>query len=641
MYEYGTETDLSKDAKDELARITLSRFRAAVLWQGSESVGGKSLRMVMQECYDQYNGILACEDREAAEALGVSASVNLTAMKVNVVRSFLRETLVQPDSLPWTVAPTPIPTLSDNARYEALEEVKSQIFTMGFQGDLIQLVSEVKGRIKTQEIETAKKAARNMEKLMLDQSIEGKWGLAMSAGLTEFPVYPFAVLHGPVPTRAPRLTWAGNKPSVKYETFYQFECPSVWDFWYSPDSTTAQNGTGVFLRQRWNRQKLYDAMKLKSYDADAINKVMLEIEKSQSNYNFFWLSANPDQPDNQLVLWMNDSSTIDVLIHYGYFSGRELAKHGVTGLDDHQMYNAAITVIKDRVIQALVERNPTLNLRPIYTASFYKTRDRIPCFGIPQMMRDVERCYQATMRHMMRNGANSVEPITEMLINRVAKFLSDEDLGSISPGAVYMAEEGIAGNNNPALRFYNIPNVQATYMRVLEYFMEMTHYITNLPAQLHGTAVGSGAMRTFRGAAMLQGNAVKSIQEAVGNLDDGWFSPCGELMFNYNMLYEKDESIKGDCLVSSQGVKGMLSKELNRNNAMELIQLVGAVGNQMQNAPEVMSWALNVLFETMDVPEELRMRGGMPVAPSGGGETPAATMAPAGAVPEMTAIGGV
>ena len=645
MYDFATPDVLTEDEYDEISRITLNRFRTSVLWQGSESVGGKSLRTVMQECYNQYNGILSREDKEAAESLGVNAYVNITAMKANVVRAFLGESIIQADSLPWTIAPTPIPTLSEGNKMQALEMVKEHLFDRGFDGDLIGLIRDVKESIRSKELEIAKTASENMERLMFDQATEGDWNLAMASGLTEFCVYPFAVLHGPIPVRAPRLAWAGDRPRVKYETFYKFDAPSVWDFWYTPDSTTAQNGSGVFLRQRWTRQRLYDAMKMKSYNAEVISELLDKIESSNKNYNFFWLSANPDQPDSKLILWMTGSTTIDVLVHYGYFSGRELAKHGITDLDDHQMYNATVTVIKNKAIQVLVERNPTLNVRPIYTASFYKTRDRIPCYGIAQMIRDVERCYLATLRYMMRNGANSVEPITEMLVSRVAKFLSEDDMGSVTPGQVFLADEAMAGNNNPALRFYSVPNNQATYLRVMEYFLELAHYVSNIPAALHGTAVGTGAMRTFRGAAMLQGNALKSIQEAVGNLDHGWFGPCGRLMFNYNMLYEKDESIKGDCQVVSQGVQGMVARELNRNNAMELIQLLGAVGNQIDNAPDIWAWALNTLFEVMDVPKELRLKGGRQFATPGVPETmgapgvvPAETPAPPA---EAVATGGM
>lgn len=625
MYDYATDEVITENIAEELAKTTLQRFRAAVLWQGSESVGGKPLRTVMRECYDQYNGILSPRDREAAEALGVDAYVNMTASKVNVTRAFIGETILQENSIPWTIAPTPNPTLSDNAKLEALELVKEELFTNGYSGDIVELARTVKDKIRGREVDLANMAARNMERLLTDQCLEGNWVGAMGSGLTEFCYYPFAVLHGPVPVRKPRLTWAGNSLRVKHEVFYSFEAPSIWDFWYTPDSSDAQTGTGVFLRQRWTRQRLFDAMRMKSYYADNIQAVLADIEKSNSEYNFFWLSANPEQPDNKLTRWLSGSMTVDVLVHYGFFSGRELMRNGFTGMDEFQAYNCTVTVVKNKVIQVLVEKNPALNIRPVYTASFYKTRDRIPCYGIAQMIRDVERCWHATLRWAMRNGANSIEPITELTFSRVAKFLAEEDLGSVTPGQMFLSEEGLSGGNTPALRFHDIPSNMNSYLSALQYFEQLAHYVTDIPAQLHGTAVGSGAMRTFRGMATLQQNALKSIQAAVDNLDRGWFKPCGELMFNYNMLYEKDDSIKGDCRIQSQGVKGMVQRELNRNNAMETLQLLGPIAGQVGPlAPQVLAWAVNTLFETMGVPQELRMKAGQPTPqPAEGPETAA------------------
>lgn len=645
MYDYATDEKLTEDVAEELAKTTLHRFRSAVLWQGSEMVGGKSLKTVMRECYDQYNGILSCRDREVAEALGVDAYVNMTASKVNVTRAFLGESVLQEDRIPWTISPTPNPILSDNAKIEALELVKAELFENGYNGDLIELAREIKDRVRTKEIRLAELASTNMERLITDQCLEGNWVGALGSGLTEFCYYPFAVLHGPIPVRRPRLTWVGNNIRVKHQTFYHFECPSVWDFWYTPDSSDAQNGTGVFLRQRWTRQRLFDAMKMKSYYADNIQKVLEEIEKADADYRHFWLSANnPDQPGDRLTMWLSGSKTVDVLVHYGFFSGRELMRNGFTGLDDFQSYNCTVTLIRNRVIQVLVEKNPTLNVRPIYTASFYKTRDRIPCFGIAQMIRDVERCWHATLRWAMRNGANSIEPITELTFSRVAKFLAEEDLGTVAPGQMFLSEESMVGGNAPALRFHDIPSNMNSYLSALQYFEQLAHYVTDIPAQLHGTAVGSGALRTFRGMAALQQNALKSIQAAVDNLDRGWFKPCGELMFNYNMLYEDDDSIKGDCQIQSQGAKGMVQRELDRNNAMETLQLLGPIAGQMDPAlvQETMAWSLNTIFDAMRLPQELRMRAGQPMSASPGQTAPdPAAYLQGGDQPALEAPGGM
>ena len=124
MFDFGTTQKLSDKSNDKLAKLVLDRFRSAVLWQEIERVGDVSLQTSFRRCYEQYHGLWAPEDKARVEKLKVDARVNLTAMKAGVVQGFLTETLLQPDSLPWAISPTPIPDLSDSARMEVLELVK-------------------------------------------------------------------------------------------------------------------------------------------------------------------------------------------------------------------------------------------------------------------------------------------------------------------------------------------------------------------------------------------------------------------------------------------------------------------------------------------------------------------------------------
>lgn len=628
IYTYTKTVPVPPKAQDPLAHITIERFNEAVRWQDTERVGGKPLRRVLYDCYEQFNGILSCADQEIVDELGVDAYVNLTAMKTGIVQSYLLETLQTGKELPWVVHPTPIPSLSASGEYEVLAQVRNEIYENNFRGDLSELVYTLKSVVMRKEYDKAQQAADNMQKLMTDQCLEGGWNNAMYGFITDFTVYPYAILQGPVPTRKPRLVWSGDRLVTKFENFYEFRHVSPWDFWYSPDSPDTQRGTGIFVRERWTRQKLLEAATMNSYITSNVRKVLDDIALDD-NYDFKWLSENPDQNDRQLAMWVNCSATIDVLVHYGYFSGRELKKYGITGLDDLAFYNAMVTVINTTTIQVAVFNNPNINLRPVYTASFYKTHDRIPSFSIPQRIRDIERCYLTVLRYMIMNTSSASGPIIEADYTRLSKYMTDEDIAKFIPNTVYLAD-GAIGTTNPALRFYSVPSVMSEYMQVLEYFMAMVDRITNIPAALHGIAQGSGVNRTFRGAAMLQGNAVKSIQAAVGNIDQFVFAPLGQQLYNYNMMYSSDDTVKGDCKVVAQGALGLMQQEIDRQNSYEILQLTASAGQQLAQMPNgmaIMAWALNNVLKNMGVPKELLSNpgqmsaGGMP-GPDGSTPSP-------------------
>ena len=580
------------------------RFNDAVRWQSQERVGGVPLRMVLRQCYDQYHGILSPTEQRIIDNIGIDAHVNLSAMKAGVVQSYLAESLIQAGQLPWTIQPTPVPDLSDSGELMVAQSVQQSV-EQGFRGDLRSLVYSLKSEAARKELEHAQDIADNMMKLITDQCAEGGWNRAMFGFINNFCVYPYAVLAGPIPTRRVRMQWSGETLRPKYETFYEFKSISPWDFWWSPDSPDTQRGTGIFIRQRWTRQQLLDAAKMTSYIGENIIKVL--DDSNRNGFRYHWISNNPEQTDSQVLSWRDNDTTIDILIHWGYFSGRELTKYGIPGLEDDEFYNAMVTMCGRHIIQVLVEKNPTLSKRPVFTASFYTTQDRIPGESIPQRLRDVERCYETCLRYLISNAYYGSAPITEADYARVSKFMSDEDIGRIIPGSMYFSEPEL-GNATPAFKYYSLPNNMAAFQNALVYFMDLADRVTNIPAALHGTAQGSGANRTFRGAAMLQSNAVKAIQSAVFNIDEFVYKPLGELLYNYNMIYSKDQTVKGDCKIMARGVTALLQKETDRQNSYEILQMVASAGQQLAalpNGAKIVQWALKNVFQNMGVPKEL------------------------------------
>ena len=604
IYDYASEIEVPNDARDKLATVVARRFNDAVRWQSQERVGGVPLRMVLRQCYDQYHGILSPTEQKIIDDIGVDAHVNLSAMKAGVVQSYLAESLIQAGQLPWTIQPTPVPDLSDSGELMVAQSVQQSV-EQGFRGDLRSLVYSLKSEAARKELEHAQDIADNMMKLITDQCAEGGWNRAMFGFINNFCVYPYAVLAGPIPTRRVRMQWSGETLRPKYETFYEFKSISPWDFWWSPDSPDTQRGTGIFIRQRWTRQQLLDAAKMTSYIGENIIKVL--DDANRNDFRYHWISNNPEQTDSQVLSWRDNDTTIDILIHWGYFSGRELSKYGVPGLEDNEFYNAMVTMCGRHIIQVLVEKNPTLNKRPVFTASFYTTQDRIPGESIPQRLRDVERCYETCLRYLISNAYYGSAPITEADYARVSKYMSDEDIGRIIPGSMYFSDPEL-GNATPAFKYYSLPNNMAAFQNALVYFMDLADRVTNIPAALHGTAQGSGANRTFRGAAMLQSNAVKAIQSAVFNIDEFVYKPLGELLYNYNMIYSKDQTVKGDCKIMARGVTALLQKETDRQNSYEILQMVASAGQQLAalpNGAKIVQWALKNVFENMGVPKEL------------------------------------
>lgn len=602
--------DIPKKAVDPLADAVLHRYNGAVLWQSSEQVNGKSLRTVLRECWEQQNGVLSCDDQRIADELGINVVVNLTALKTGVANAYLTDALTSGDAeLPWLILPTPRPDIPLSAKDELLAHLKESLFSGEIEGPemLVELVRQAKQILARREKEKAEKACREMTALIEDQCAEGGFSRAVTDFLQYFIPYPFGVFSGPYITRAPRLIWGEKKPRLSTEVFPVFKAVSPFDFCYSPDSPDTQRGSCVFTRERWTRKELLDAAKMRTYIQDNVMEVLKEAD-SNGAFSLQWLSHEPDGAGRDLSMWASNVKPIEVLHHYGTMSGRELGKYGFSDLDNTDFYNCEIVMAGYRVIMVKVLRDPKMQTRPVYTASFYRTGgDKIAGDGIAQRLRDVERAYLTNLRYLLRNANFASAPLCEADYTRLAKYMGDDDLGAVVPGLMYLADGNIA-SAGPALKFFNIPSNLTGYIQLLQMFMELADRVTNIPAQLHGEAVGSGAMRTFRGMSALQGNATKALHAAVDNMTHGIFHPLGELLFNINMLYSPDAEVKGDSQIMVKGAEGLLHKEMEKQSAMEILQVLGAVGAQLGqsiNLTPVVGWSIKKLMSSLEVPDDV------------------------------------
>lgn len=607
---------------DPLAGEVMRRYNGAVAAQSTELVNGKPLRTVLQNCWEQQNSILSCDAQARADALGVDVVVNLTTLKADIANSFLNDALTNAGNseLPWTIQPTPRPDISQSAKDEIITNVRYGLESGAFMGNpqmLIEAIRQQKVVAFEKETEAAKRSADAMLSLIADQCVEGGFNRALTDFLQYFTIYPYAVFAGPFITRAPRLVWGKTKPRIQTEVFPTFRAISPFDFVWSPDSPDTQRGTCVFTRTLWTRRELLDAVKLPGYLHDNVLDVLKDAD-SKVDFPLQWLSHAPDSPQHNLSLWASNVSPIEVLTHYGLMSGRELSKYNFMGLDDTEYYNCQIAMCAGRVIQVKVFSDPRLHTRPIYTASFYRTGgDRIAGDGIAQRLRDVERAYIACLMYLMRNAANAREPYCEADYKRLAKYLGDDDAGKVVPGTMYLVDSDAGGSREPALRFTTIPAHMSDYVQLMEYFMQLADKVTNIPAALHGEAVGSGAMRTFRGMSLLQGNATKALSASTDNIAEGVFKPLGQLLYNINMLYAQDPDVKGDSQIVTKGAEGLLQKEMEKQSAMEILQVLGASASglgQMVNIAPAIQWSLEKLLTSMGVPQSIteQMRGATP-----------------------------
>lgn len=596
---HSSNSDKIEEIRDKLAHLVKDHFDVAARHRLTYKFGMHTAETVLQQCHDQYYGEIPCDVQEAFPNM---PQINLTQLKVSALNAWLRDILLGSGGSPFTVDPTPVPELNDEIEEEVLGRVKETLFSENeaivptSHLEMKDLVKREKAAVREALERAAKEACSLMEKEMWDQCVDGGYETAFLQFLQDFCIYPYAVLEGPVPEIRTNFVWSGNALKPKDEVVYAVNRISPFDFFWSPDSTTPQNGSYVIIRKRFSRQQLMKMAKLKSYIRENVIKALEHFSDNTTNMN--WLSGNKEE--QRSIPW-DGKSSLEVLKYYGAIRGDTLKEYGLTGIEDNEYYECIIHTLGHFTLKVVINPNPNANHRPVYVTSYEKTGYGIMGYGIAQKIRDVERSFHATLRGMIKNMEYSSGPIGEVDFSRVQQWLSDEQVGDVEPFTIMPVDPDPVGGGRPAYTFHTVPNNINALSNLCQWFLTMADIITQIPASIHGQPVGTGANRTFRGMSMLYGNALKGVQSGIVNLDRDVVAPFATALYMFNLKYNPKEEIKGDAKVIARGASGLMEKELKKNDLIEKAQIVMQMVQTGAVTPKYLEASIRAVLDALEI----------------------------------------
>lgn len=596
-----SQGEMAKEIRDKLAHMVLADFHSAIRHRGSFKFGDSTANEILQQCYDQYYGVVDCRIKEA---FGDMPQVNLTQLKVSALNAWIRDLLFGSGGTPFTIEPTPIPELNDDMEEEILMRVKDVLFgpheemLPKTKSDLADLVRQEKDYVRKARFAAASKACSLMEETMWDQCLDGGYKAAFLQFLQDFCIYPYAVLEGPVPEMRTNYVWQGNKLVDKQEVVYAVNRVSPFDFFWSADSTNSQDGSYVIVRKRYSRKQLVKMAKMKSYIQHNVVEALEHFSSKNTNMN--WLDSNPEKQN--FIHW-DGKAPLEVLKYYGSVKGSVLKEYGMTGLDDSEYYECIIHTLGHFTLKVVINPNPDASVRPIFVTSYEKTGSGIVGVGIAQKIREVERSFHSCLRGLIKNMEFSSGPIGEVDFSRIQQWISDDQVGDVEPYTINPVDPDPFGGGRSAYVFHNFPNNSASLNNLCQWFISLADIVTQIPASIHGQPVGTGANRTFRGMSMLYGNALKGVQSGITNIDDDVVSPFATSLYMLNLKYNPDDRIKGDAKVVARGASGLMEKELKKNDMLEAAQIVASLAQTGRVKPETIDEAVNRVLGALGLVE--------------------------------------
>ncbi len=605
--------DINKEAQNEelsdklvpaqeLGKEFIRQWKGAVQTKNSTVIGDYNLPDLLSRLFHARDNATSCAERQLKEVYPEWAALptSLVDFKTDILKSMIRESIADVARAPFIIDPTPEPELPESVVTDILNRAAGNLEALfAISGDgaeeepneevLLDMLRKEKLQAKTEQKQHAREQALLLQNQLYDKTVEGGYRKAIIEFADDFALYPLAVLHGPFPTPAKTTIWENNKFKEVTRVRWMFERVSPFDYFWTQDSADSNSGTAVFIRKQVPYDFLYNARELARDDPNSgyIAKNLTElIDKAKDSYipqrwtEFY--TNNPENSTNKLisVAWQHGDS-IEILIRYGRFLGSALADMGYTGLTPDKAYETKVVMIGGHIVQCELNKNPGEAPRPIFSSSFSRRTGSMVGISIGQRVLPYHEAYRAVIQLAMYNLGLSAEPVTEVDIARISEYMPDEwDKNPvISPGMVIPSDGSRVGENTPAVRFTQIPNITAQSLSMAQYIFEQSHVISNIPAALHGQPVGSGANRTVRGLLTLQGNTLKPIKSAMENLDMDVIEPAVLLMYRLLVTHDEDFEYTGDAKIIAKGAATMIEREMEKQTAMENLQILGQLGD--------------------------------------------------------------
>ena len=577
---------------------------------------------------------------------GSEEYARVSANKCRIVESWLRDVFLGQTEKPWTLSATPKPDFPPDTESMIRNQIATEVAAVFAQTGQIPDASLVRSMMTAQmdQIEErlrdeARKAVQRMERKMEDQLIQGGFHGAMADFLADLVTYPSAIFKGPVLRRSKTLTWKadgvnGFAPQVEDVIAPEFERVDPFRAYPAPGATNPQQGFFI-EHQTFSYEDLYGLIGAPGFNEEAIRAVLSECDGGGLTDWLGFVTEKEESVDDAAPRHLRRKVfNIDTLEFHGPVKGRDLIEWGLEDeVDDPDAaYEACVWLVGSWVIKAQLNYDP-LGQRPYYKTSYEELPGDFWGFGIPDVLDDVQGVVNAAVRSLVNNMGLASGPQVAVNIDRLP---ANEDITNLHPWKVWQVTDSQFGSSAPAIDFFQ-PNTNVQeLLAVIEKFYQFADDFSHVPRYMAGSDKVAGAGRTASGLSMLMDAANKGLKGVVSNIDQRVIKGVLEKLYAHNMMYEPDQTLKGDAQVAARGAVSLMqleSLQLRRNEFLQVTanpidsQIVGPTGRAeiLREVAKGLEMDVNRI-----VPPREQLEAMMAQAPMG---------TPQGAAPQQAQVG--
>jgi len=596
----GLQQLLTRDAEkppeaqsiDDIGSLSALASHCRAAW-GRNKLAKQKIDLKLLDCLRARRGVYSASALAAMQSANSGMNIvwaDLTETKSRAASAWIREIVLPVGEQPWGVDPTPIPELPDqlkngivSAALNSAKQAMQQNAQAGgaamskeeFRALALQVGDQLRDQAEAAVSKEAEKRALRMEKQIAERLDKGGYEPAMDAFVEDFVTYPAAILKGPFYRRHKELEWGtGFIPKVSNNPAQSWERASPFDCYPAPSARTPQDGDFI-ERIRFRREELHDLKGLPDYKDDQIDSALRDYSNGHLE-GWLWTEAERQRLEQEsLYMWLSPPGVIDALNYWGSVPGWKLLTWGVVSrkgfeIEETQEYECNVVVCGRYVLYAALNPHP-LHQRPYRKACYDEIPGAFWGRSIPDLCSTSQKMCNAIVCALADNLSMASGPMVWVHADR---FADGENSVEIFPWKIWQLKSDPTQGTNPGVGFFQTDDRSANLMSTYEQWEVRADDATGIPRYTYGNENAGGSADTATGLSMLMNNAAKGLRRAISNIDLNVIAPTISDTFTYEMLYNNDESIKGDCVVVPRGAAAILIKESAQQRRTQFLQMV-------------------------------------------------------------------
>jgi hypothetical protein len=488
--------------------------------------------------------------------------IGLTRQKTNAAEARLADILLPTDDRNWAIQPTPDPLMSKLTDDEnAAVDPRTGQPLMTSEGQPLK-----KKDMARALMEIAKEKARAMQDAIDDQLTECDYNGEQRKAIHFAAMLGTGVMKGPVVTNTTRRAWRpytdATGQSVQVIEFVDVESPA--SFAVDPRNVfpdpgcgdDVHNGRGIYERRQVTARQIRDMAKQPGYLEDQLRKVLEEGPKPSLVYNVDQDVENEDSSRSTYELWE----------YWGEVEQEDLETMGVDvgDRDILKASTACVVMINNTVVKAYINPLETDEL-PYDFFVWEKVSNSVWGYGIPYLMRAQQRVLNAAWRQMMDNAGVSSGP---QIVFRPDLIQPSDQTMQLTSRKLWYATEG-TDDVRKAFTTFEFNSHQAELSNIIKMATELADAETAVPVIAQGEQ--GNAPDTVGGMQLLMTSANVVLKRLVKQYDDQLTKPHISRYYDYNMLYNEDDTIKGDFAVDARGTSALVVQDIQNQAIMNLL----------------------------------------------------------------------